>query len=83
MALQILPIKKFSTFEKVPIMIGLITFTFFIFPKISQSIQPFKQLSSSRKDQTQKNHNKCGLMFIRRCLSWCAQRDSNSRPLSS
>ena len=83
MALQILPIKKFSTFEKVPIMIGLITFTFFIFPKISQSIQSFKQLSSSRKDQTQKNHNKCGLMFIRRCLSWCAQRDSNSRPLSS
>ena len=83
MALQILPIKKFSTFEKVPIMIGLITFTFFIFPKISQSIQSFKQLNSSRKDQTQKNHNKCGLMFIRRCLSWCAQRDSNSRPLSS
>ena len=83
MALQILPIKKFSTFEKVPIMIRLITFTFLNFPKISQSIQPFKQLSSSRKDQTQKNHNKCGLMFIRRCLSWCAQRDSNSRPLSS
>ena len=54
MALQILPIKKFSTFDKVPIMIGLITFTFFIFPKISQSIQSFKQLNSSRKDQTQK-----------------------------
>ncbi len=88
MALQILPIKivlllNYSTFEKVPIMIRLITFTFLNFPKISQSIQPFKQLSSSRKDQTQKNHNKCGLMFIRRCLSWCAQRDSNSRPLSS
>ena len=59
MALQILPIKivlllNYSTFEKVPIMIRLITFTFFIFPKISQSIQSFKQLNSSRKDQTQK-----------------------------
>ena len=72
-------ISTFSYLEITGIIIGLIAFSYFIFRKIAKRINIFNQLIIINLNFRYKKT----ATYAVNSSSWCAQRDSNSRPLSS